>query len=615
MTPSDKHSHGAKSSEIPSALEMTIVAPGRAQSSAPAAPAAAAVRPSPSPASAPAHDPPHVASAPIPGALVQALRRRWLLGLLCATLAAVLAAAAVFVIMPPRYVAAATLQVDSRGAPGPGSLPALLASPRVLSAALDQQAASGRYARDLSIVRERGAGAVAWLAKALTTDYDLDAGRLTVTLAAERGDEAADLLNGVVAACLLELEQGERNRNRERVHELHKNQLALEEELNRLRTELAEREKDAGGSETPPFDLVNLRSRVEGMNRGIARIHEEVTILRANPGQSRVAVLEGAAAPPERAIGRQTKLAGAAGAGMFVLGLLGVAWIESRRRIINGAADVSRGLGLTVVGTVPSLPESARRPHRASSNGASSDVAAPNQASPDGAATRSALPNGAAAGETYWQNRLMESIDGIRTLLLHAVRGDNLRIIMVTSAVGGEGKTSLASQLAASLARAWKKTLLIDGDLRHPAAHRLFDAPLDPGFSEVLRGDADLVQAIKATALSRLWVMPAGHWDAHAVQALAQDQVRTKLLSLKQQYDFVIVDSCPVLPVADALVLGQHVDGVLFSVMRDVSRLPALRAAQERVQNLGVRTLGAVVIGEQSDLAAEAYKYAMAAQA
>jgi capsular exopolysaccharide synthesis family protein len=183
---------------------------------------------------------------------------------------------------------------------------------------------------------------------------------------------------------------------------------------------------------------------------------------------------------------------------------------------------------------------------------------------------------------------------------------------MVTSAVGGEGKTSLASQLAASLARGWKKTLLIDGDLRNPAAHRLFNVPLDPGFSEVLRGDAEINQAIKATSVSRLWLLPAGHWDAHAVQALAQEQVRTTFYALKQGYDFIIVDSSPVLPVADTLLLGQHADGVLFSVMRDVSRLPALHAAQQRLQNLGVRTLGAVVIGEHSDGAAEAYKSAMA---
>src|SRR5262249_26886645 len=170
-------------------------------------------------------------------------------------------------------------------------------------------------------------------------------------------------------------------------------------------------------------------------------------------------------------------------------------------------------------------------------------------------------------------------------------------------------KTSLASQLAASLARAWRKTLLVDGDLRHPAAHKLFDLTLEPGLSEVLRGEANLPDAIKPTLMSRLWMMPAGHWDAHAVQALAQGGVRRMFDELRGQYDFIVVDSSPVLPVADALLLGQHVDAVLFSVLRDVSRLPSLQAASQKLQHLGVRTLGAVVIGTSTDLGGKSYQY------
>jgi capsular exopolysaccharide synthesis family protein len=192
---------------------------------------------------------------------------------------------------------------------------------------------------------------------------------------------------------------------------------------------------------------------------------------------------------------------------------------------------------------------------------------------------------------------MSESVDAIRTLVLHTARADDLRVLLVTSAVAGEGKTSLASQLAASLARAWRKTLLIDGDLRNPAAHKLFELPSEPGFSEVLRGEVEAADAIKPTPLSRLWLMPAGNWDSHAVQALAQESVRSLFEQLKGQYDFIVVDSSPVLPVADTLLLGQHVDAALLSILRDVSRTPAVYAAQKRLNALGIRTLGAVVIG------------------
>jgi polysaccharide biosynthesis transport protein len=208
-----------------------------------------------------------------------------------------------------------------------------------------------------------------------------------------------------------------------------------------------------------------------------------------------------------------------------------------------------------------------------------------------------------------WTNELNEAIDAVRTLLLHAARSEGLRVVMVTSADSGEGKTTLASQLAASLARAWRRTLLVDGDLRNPASHKLFDLPGEPGFSEVLRGEIQVADAIRATALSRLWLLPGGTWDQHAQQALAQDELRTVFDQLKQQYDFIIVDSPPVLPVADSLLLGQHVNGVLFSILRDVSRAPAVYAAQQKLQPLGIQILGAVMVGATTDLGRSQYRY------
>jgi len=78
---------------------------------------------------------------------------------------------------------------------------------------------------------------------------------------------------------------------------------------------------------------------------------------------------------------------------------------------------------------------------------------------------------------------------------------------------------------------------------------------------------------------------------------------------LRGQFDFVIVDSCPVLPVADALLIGQHVDGVLFSIMQDVSQLPKVQTAQEKLGHLNVVLLGAVVNGIKQDVYSYGYNY------
>jgi succinoglycan biosynthesis transport protein ExoP len=333
-----------------------------------------------------------------------------------------------------------------------------------------------------------------------------------------------------------------------------------------------------------PSAVVLLENEIESSDLALKKIRENIQILKVNSPTPRVSILQSAIEPNQKDTGRQTKLAGAGSLGMFLLAVLGVSFLEFRSRKITSSDEVKRGLGMSVIGTVPTLPEKARTP-----------------------LAQTKL-------DPFWQNQLMESVDTIRTMLLHSARSNNTRVIMVTSAVGGEGKTSLSSQLAASLARAWKKTLLIDGDLRNPAAHKLFDVAQEPGLSEVLRGELTASEAVRSTPLSRLWVLPAGHWDSHAVQALAQDNVRTMLEEMKQQYDFIILDSCPVLPVTDSLLLGQNVDGVLMTVMRDVSRSPAVYSAQQRLEGLGIKMLGAVMIGAKNELGPLGYKYASQAR-
>src|SRR5262249_35291811 len=135
----------------------------------------------------------------------------------------------------------------------------------------------------------------------------------------------------------------------------------------------------------------------------------------------------------------------------------GVSWWEFRGRRIQTPDEVLTGLGMRVVGSVPALPR---------------NVAVP------------LLPEG--GGQTELEHSVLESIDGIRTLLLRESSVEATRVLMVTSAVSGEGKTTLATHLAGSLARAGRRTLLIDCDLRRPSIHQLFELPPQPGLSEVL---------------------------------------------------------------------------------------------------------------------------------
>jgi len=181
--------------------------------------------------------------------------------------------------------------------------------------------------------------------------------------------------------------------------------------------------------------------------------------------------------------------------------------------------------------------------------------------------------------------------------LMHESTSKKRQLVLVASAETGEGRTTVASQLAASLARAGRRTLLVDGDVRRPNLHTLFNQPLEDGLCEVLRTEAEVTDVVRPTQAEGLWLMTAGYCDADAVKALATDQVQPIFDKLRADYDFIIIDGAPVLGVADSLLFGQHCDGVILSVLRDRSCVTNIHRASERLRSVGVRMIGAVVNG------------------
>lgn len=255
---------------------------------------------------------------------------------------------------------------------------------------------------------------------------------------------------------------------------------------------------------------------------------------------------------------------------LFGLGFV-VSWWETRARRIQHVSEVNV-LGMKVMGAVPPLPSAVAR-HRLVTGGDE---------------------------QKFYGPTFLESIDAIRTLLLRDANRDGTRVIMVTSAVEGEAKTTLSSHLATSLARAGRKTVLIDCDLRRPTLQDTFDVPLQPGFSEVLLGQADVRQAVRETD-GGLYVLPAGQWDREVLRVLAKDGAQPLFERLKEEFEFVVIDSHPVLAATDSLLIGQHADAVIFSLLRDRSQVHVVYAACERLASLGIRVLGAVVNGIDHD--------------
>jgi polysaccharide biosynthesis transport protein len=196
-----------------------------------------------------------------------------------------------------------------------------------------------------------------------------------------------------------------------------------------------------------------------------------------------------------------------------------------------------------------------------------------------------------------WHVRLTESVDGIAARVLRKAETEQCRVIMVSSAAGGEGKTTLATQLALSLARAGRRTVLVDFDLRRPAFDEVFGLPLEPGVCEALRQQDAASPFVHEIATNNLAVVTAGRWDRNALAALSNGAAALMFKKLREDYDFVVVDSSPILPVADARFVSQHVDSVVLSVFRDISEAPKIVAACEILAAFGVHTVEAVVTG------------------
>ncbi len=201
------------------------------------------------------------------------------------------------------------------------------------------------------------------------------------------------------------------------------------------------------------------------------------------------------------------------------------------------------------------------------------------------------------------------------------------QVILVTSSVEGEGKTSVAAGLARSLARVGQKTLLISGDLRFPTLHELFKTPLAPGLSDILVAassngsrPSELAAAIDESAQTvfggvgdNLQVIPSGTRVPDPTKLLFSDALTAFFATVqKMDYQYVIVDGPPLLGIADSHALAQRVDSVIVVSRTDRATLEDLTELRDIIERLEVHMLGVVVVGARRTLT---YAYAGASSA
>jgi capsular exopolysaccharide synthesis family protein len=343
-----------------------------------------------------------------------------------------------------------------------------------------------------------------------------------------------------------------------------------------------------------------LQVKIDTVDFAIARLREQVSIkateltrLSASQKASDEAGgIEATTLNPPREGGRVgpvlvTWLApGALLAGLLAAGLS--ALLELRDQRFRTPAEVRQRLGLPLVGHLPALrlnkPAEADAP-----------------AGFDPSLVAAVRPKSAEA----------EAFRGLRTQVFKSTQAtenrEALKVIQVTSPCPSDGKSTLAANLAVSIAQAGKSVVIIDADFRKPRVHHLFGLKSDvPGLAAAAEGEADVFAVVKPTAVEQLSVIPCGPRPDAPAELLSSPRFAEVLRALKGRFDYVIVDTPPILAVSDPRVVAQRADAVLLTLrLTNTSRNDGERAA-EMLTDLGVNVLGVAVNATRPD---EGYGY------
>lgn len=338
----------------------------------------------------------------------------------------------------------------------------------------------------------------------------------------------------------------------------------LQQQLEDLQNQLDEKYNQIEALGQQDSDLAIKRAEVEQLQEIEHQMNWKLRSWKVedDASEDQIKVMQKAFSTEQINIYERWSIAGVGSVAAFCLMCYGVALIEFRNRRLNSPEDIDEGLGIRVLGVLPSV------------------------------ASRKAMAPGSTTAA-----QLSESIDNVRATLMHDSTSRPRQIVLVASPSSMEGSTTVASHLALSLTRAGRRTLLVDGDLRDPSLHKLFGMPLDDGLSELLRSEIEVADAIRPTSTEGLWLLTAGLCDVDSVHALATDQLQPIFDKLRSEFDFIIIDGAPFLGLSDSLSIGQHVDGAVLTVLRDQSGVRNIYQASELLKSLGIRLIGCVVNG------------------
>jgi polysaccharide biosynthesis transport protein len=224
------------------------------------------------------------------------------------------------------------------------------------------------------------------------------------------------------------------------------------------------------------------------------------------------------------------------------------------------------------------------------------------------------------------KSALAESYRSLRTNLLFTSMGQPLQVVQLTSVGIGEGKTSVIVNLAVSMAQAGKRVLVVDADLRRPAIHQVFGIDKSPGFTELLLGTKTIQQVCRSLpdllmgrfqvdeimgfpGIDRLNIVTSGFLPPNPSECLNSVRLDEVMREFRRQFDLILIDTPPILAVADSIIVGRKTDGTLLVYeVGDIPRV-ALRRAKLVLEQAQVKVLGIVLNNMRAEISMDQYHF------
>jgi len=335
---------------------------------------------------------------------------------------------------------------------------------------------------------------------------------------------------------------------------------SAEKLLREADTEMQQKSRELMGGDALSEDLDRVRSQHRALLNNLYTIDARQGFRHRN-----VSVLEAATVDPDPVYPKKTK--GLMVAAFFGLGLgLALAFfVEYIDDSIKLAEEVERDLQLPFLGMIPAA-----------------------QWNPDDLSAHR-------LDRVKQQGGVAEAYRVVRSAIIFSIPREKLRSLLLTSAVPREGKTTTCVNLSIGFAQIEERVLLIDADLRRGEIHKYFNLDRDKGLSDVLLGEATPEEAIRHTEIPKLDVLPCGPYPSNPAELLLGWRLKEMMDWARQHYDRIIVDTPPVMGIADSAILGAACDGTLFIIWAGRTSRRYVRVAKMTAISRGAKIFGFIL--------------------